>query len=140
MEANNARQLFECVGSQLDQGIFPEVLDGGLLIAPSGSVADSARPALPNTVATSGTVRMSRSVCWSSWLALATESPGSADGTGSDARFNYPVGVAVDGAGNVYVADAHNHTIRKVTPAGVVSTFRLDSLPVSGSRAITFAL
>jgi hypothetical protein len=30
--------------------------------------------------------------------------------------------VAVDGVGNVYVADASNHTVRKVTPAGVVTT------------------
>jgi len=47
---------------------------------------------------------------------------GSADGTGSAARFNSPAGVAVDGAGNVYVADGSNHTIRKVTAAGVVTT------------------
>ena len=47
---------------------------------------------------------------------------GSADGTGTNARFNGPSGVAVDGAGNVYVADTLNCTIRKVTPAGVVTT------------------
>ena len=47
---------------------------------------------------------------------------GSADGTGANARFYYPSGVAVDSAGNVYVADTCNHTIRKVTPAGVVTT------------------
>ena len=47
---------------------------------------------------------------------------GSSDGTGSAARFNGPIGVAVDGSGNVYVADYGNHTIRKITPAGVVST------------------
>src|SRR5664280_16059 len=47
---------------------------------------------------------------------------GNADGTGSDARFQNPSGVAVDGAGNVYVADTLNHTLRKVTSAGVVST------------------
>jgi sugar lactone lactonase YvrE len=48
---------------------------------------------------------------------------GNSDGTGSDARFNNPNGVAVDGGGNVYVADSDNDTIRKITPVGVVSTF-----------------
>jgi sugar lactone lactonase YvrE len=47
---------------------------------------------------------------------------GSTDGTGSEARFNYPWGIAVDKAGTIYVADSLNHTIRKVTSAGVVST------------------
>jgi hypothetical protein len=47
---------------------------------------------------------------------------GSTDGIGSVARFNLPLGVATDNAGNVYVADGFNNTIRKITPAGVVST------------------
>jgi len=48
--------------------------------------------------------------------------PGSTDGTGAAASFNFPQGVAVEGSGNVYVADTGNDTIRKITPAGVVTT------------------
>ncbi|TZF86380.1 T9SS type A sorting domain-containing protein (plasmid) [Pedobacter sp. BS3] len=48
---------------------------------------------------------------------------GSADGTGASASFYNPYGVAVDTSGNIYVADRYNHKIRKITPAGVVSTF-----------------
>lgn len=55
------------------------------------------------------------------WVGLMGVS-GSADGSGSNALFNQPMGLTFDAAGNLYVADAGNATIRCVTPAGVVST------------------
>ena len=48
---------------------------------------------------------------------------GSTDATSTTARFNSPAGIAVDAAKNVYVSDTGNHTIRKITSAGVVTTF-----------------
>jgi hypothetical protein len=57
-----------------------------------------------------------------STVAGAYGQAGYADGTGSNARFNYPQGVAVDRLGNVYVADHSNQSIRKIAAGGEVST------------------
>jgi sugar lactone lactonase YvrE len=64
-------------------------------------------------IATDGAVRL---------VAGIPGSRGSEDGPAAAARFNGPTGVAVDGDGNVYVADSGNSTIRKITPSGVVGT------------------
>ncbi|MBI2761805.1 MAG: SMP-30/gluconolactonase/LRE family protein [Chloroflexi bacterium] len=48
---------------------------------------------------------------------------GHADGKAQSARFNAPAGIAVDGAGNIFVADTGNDQIRRITPDGDVSTF-----------------
>lgn len=57
----------------------------------------------------------------STFAGLALQ-PGSTDGAGSAARFNAPKGIAADGSGNLFVVDAGNYTVRKISPAGVVST------------------
>jgi sugar lactone lactonase YvrE len=49
--------------------------------------------------------------------------PGHKDGFAAAARFNQPYGIALDAQGNIYVCDNGNYCIRKITPAGVVSTF-----------------
>ncbi|MEO5671543.1 MAG: hypothetical protein ABIR26_12685 [Ramlibacter sp.] len=55
-------------------------------------------------------------------LAGAAGQSGSTDGAGAAARFAGPTGIAVDAAGNVYVSDAPNHTLRRISAAGVVTT------------------
>jgi sugar lactone lactonase YvrE len=58
------------------------------------------------------------------WTTLAGRaSIGHEDGPVTEARFNQPCGLAIDLDGNLFVADGGNHTIRKITPGGVVSTF-----------------
>jgi hypothetical protein len=47
---------------------------------------------------------------------------GYTDGTGAAARFNFPAGIVLDPAGNLYVTETIGHHIRKITPAGVVTT------------------
>ena len=61
---------------------------------------------------------------------------GSVNGTGADARFNQPQGVAIDAAGNLYVADFGNGEIRMVTPAGVVTTVVADGSLFSPSGVV----
>ena len=53
---------------------------------------------------------------------LAGGKEGFADGSGAAAAFHTPSGMAIDGAGNLYVADTGNNAIRRITPQGVVST------------------
>jgi hypothetical protein len=55
-------------------------------------------------------------------METTNDSAGAVDGLGASARFNSPAQLAVDAAGNVYVADLLNGTVRKITPGGLVST------------------
>ncbi|WP_295982751.1 NHL repeat-containing protein [uncultured Variovorax sp.] len=58
---------------------------------------------------------------------------GSADGKGNDATFSFPVGIAIDSSGSLYVADSTSHVIRRITPDGMVRTLA-GTVRMSGSN------
>jgi sugar lactone lactonase YvrE len=91
------------------------VAPSGIAIAPDGKliVADAGANAIDRIDVTTGEVTV---------IAGATGRSGAADGKGSEALFNGPVGVAVAKDGTVYVADTYNDRIRSIDPQGMVKT------------------
>ena len=85
-----------------------------MVVAPNGDIY--------LTDAMANTIRKITPAGVISTIAGAAGVAGSADGQGPQARFDFPCGIAIDNVGNLYVADAGNHTLRKITPAGIVST------------------
>jgi DNA-binding beta-propeller fold protein YncE len=69
-----------------------------------------------------GTATLSSRAATLSLVAGSATESGYLDAGGAAARFNTPVGITIDAAGNLYVAERSNCAIRKITPAGAVST------------------
>ncbi len=68
-------------------------------------------------------VRVTPACVATSLAGSATDVEGSIDGVGGTARFSRPASLTLDAAGNIYVADTNNNTIRKITTDGKVATF-----------------
>jgi serine/threonine protein kinase/sugar lactone lactonase YvrE len=101
--------------------------------SPCGLAVD-AQGVLYVTDAASHTIRKITSAGVVTTLAGSAGSAGSTDGPCSRALFNQPRGIAVDSAGNIIVADAGNRTIRKITPAGIVTTLAGRPSPLALNR------
>jgi len=107
-------------GQATNSGSVDGVGTNALFNHPSGVAVDKAgnvfvADSLNNTIRKLTPAAADRTVAW---LASGCD----ADVVGSAARFNSPQAVALDPAGNVYVADTRNHTIRQISSAGEVTT------------------
>lgn len=110
-----------------------------ILLAACGGGGDSAPLAATTETGSNGTTAGNNSTGTPPAGSAAQEAPptapasgGTGSGTSSSgmpltadatrARFSQPLGIAVDGSGNLYVADAQNYTVRKIAPSGIVTT------------------
>ena len=86
--------------------------DGSIVVVDSNNYA--IRRIAPGATAGAGVVTT---------IAGSLTNPGFVDGQGTSALFNFPIGIASDTAGNIYVSDINNNNIRFISTSGAVSTF-----------------
>ncbi|HZZ18269.1 MAG TPA: immunoglobulin domain-containing protein, partial [Opitutaceae bacterium] len=93
-----------------------------LLVSPTGIAADNQGNLIVTDSSTDVILRVDIATgVVSNYAGFATQF-GSADGTGSAARFSAPQAVAVDASGNAYIADSGGTKVRKIAPGGIVTT------------------
>lgn len=109
-----------------DSGAYSGSLTSSLTVTTSAAMnGDTFQCVITNTNGTATTTQANLVVeapLATATLAGQAANAGHTDGTGSAALFNGPADIALDSAGNAYVADSNNNTVRMVTPAGVVTT------------------
>ena len=109
-------------GSIYNRGNLDGTGLGAWFSSPTGITADSTGNIYVADAFTNTIRKVNPAGAVSTIAGSAAVRGGSADGTGTSAQFNYPAGIAVDSAGNLYVADAYNDTVRKITSDGAVTT------------------
>jgi sugar lactone lactonase YvrE len=107
-------------------GVSGSTGDGGLAISatltlPTGVAVDSQNNVYIADAAANRVRKVSNGII-TTFAGSATGGFGGDGGAATVASLNYPASVAVDAAGNIYVADTGNHRIRKVAPGGIIST------------------
>ena len=112
---------------------------GAQLNSPAGVAVDSAGNVYIADTANSRIRKVAASGAIGTVAGSGTPGYGGDGGAASSAQLNNPVGVAVDGAGNLYIADTSNSAVRKVSTAGAITTvagngFRIWRRPRSGHR------
>jgi sugar lactone lactonase YvrE len=108
-DANNSK-IRKVTSAGVVTTIASNINSNGIFISPQGTLFVSNNSKINKVDINTGAVTV--------WVGSTTSA--FADGTGTEARFGAPKGMAIDTEGNMYVCDATR--IRKVTPAGVVST------------------
>jgi len=87
-------------------------VSGGIAFDPAGAMYLSGASVIRKIAANGETTTIGEPTVYGGYM----------DGAATAARFNTPMGLAVDQQGNVYVADSGNHAIRKIDPSGRVTT------------------
>jgi sugar lactone lactonase YvrE len=103
---------------------------------PTGITVDSTGNLYVADTANSSIRKITPTGVVTTFAGLSTIS-GLKDGTGSDAWFNQPLALDFDASGNLYVADTGNAAIRKITPAGVVTTLTLSTVTTPTPNPVT---
>ncbi|WMW80542.1 hypothetical protein RF679_18165 [Undibacterium cyanobacteriorum] len=121
--ADSGNEAIRRVNTAGDVTTFARGGSSATMGAPHGLIFDASG----NLLVTDNTYNAVRKISPTGQISLFAGSPnglpGSSDFMGVSASFNCPSGIAIDKAGFIYVADTCNHTIRKINPNGLVSTY-----------------